>query len=89
MEDLYKQTDYYLGKFLHFLDEGWTICIFSDHAQVAPAHDIPLLAYAGGVTIPLMEEMGMTVPNPDKKARLWRLTGLKLRQCSSVRDIYI
>lgn len=51
MEDLYIQTDYYLGKFLHLLDEGWTILIFSDHAQVAPAHDIPLLVYAGGVTI--------------------------------------
>ena len=69
MEDLYQQTDYYLGKFLHFLDEGWTICIFSDHAQVAPAHDIPLLAYAGGVTIPLMEEMGYTIPIRDEKGK--------------------
>ena len=60
MEDLYIQADYYLGKFLHYLDEGWTICIFSDHAQVASAHDIPLLACAGGVTLPLMEEMGLT-----------------------------
>lgn len=60
MEDLYVQTDYYLGKFLHYLDEGWTVMIFSDHAQVAPAHDIPLLVYAGGVTIPLMEQMGFT-----------------------------
>ena len=70
MEDLYMQTDYYLGKFLHFLDEGWTILIFSDHAQVAPAHDIPLLAYAGGVTIPLMEEMGLTVPIRDEKGKV-------------------
>ena len=60
MQDLYIQTDYYLGQFLHFLDEGWTVLIFSDHAQVAPAHDIPLLVYAGGVGIPLMEEMGFT-----------------------------
>jgi len=60
MEDLYAQTDYYLGKFLHYLDEGWTVLIMSDHAQVAPAHDIPLLAYAGGVTLPLMEQMGFT-----------------------------
>lgn len=35
LEDIYIQTDYYLGKFLHYLDEGWTIMIFSDHAQVA------------------------------------------------------
>ncbi len=60
MEDLYVQTDNYLGKFLHFLDEGWTICIFSDHAQVAPAHEIPLLMCISGTTLPLMEEMGFT-----------------------------
>ena len=34
MEELYKQTDRYLGKFLHYLDEGATVLIFSDHAQV-------------------------------------------------------
>ncbi|MBO5115445.1 MAG: alkaline phosphatase family protein, partial [Peptococcaceae bacterium] len=70
MEDLYIQTDYYLGKFLHYLDEGWTICIFSDHAQVAPAHDIPLLAYAGGVTIPIMEELGLTIPIRDENGKV-------------------
>lgn len=31
MENLYKQADYYIGKFLHLLDEGWTVFIFSDH----------------------------------------------------------
>ena len=77
MEDLYIQTDYYLGKFLHLLDEGWTILIFSDHAQVAPAHDIPLLVYAGGVTLPLMEEMGFTksyVDENGKRAIDWTQT---------------
>lgn len=66
MEDLYVQTDRYLGKFLHFLDEGWTICIFSDHAQVAPKHDIPLLMCISGTTLPLMEEMGYTKTYLDK-----------------------
>lgn len=60
MEDLYVQTDYYLGKFLPLLDEGWTILIFSDHGQVAPAHDIPLLTCASAKVLPLMEEMGLT-----------------------------
>ena len=35
-EDVYVQTDYYLGKFLHYLDEGWTVVIMSDHGQVCP-----------------------------------------------------
>ena len=43
MDDVYDQTDRYLGKFLHLLDEGWTIIITSDHAQVCPAHVPPLL----------------------------------------------
>lgn len=61
-EDVYIQTDYYLGQFLHLLDEGWTILIFSDHGQVAPAHEIPALMDLNGVAIPLMEEMGYTIP---------------------------
>lgn len=35
--DIYMQTDEYLGKFLHFLDEGWTILVTSDHGQVCPS----------------------------------------------------
>ena len=61
MQDLYIQTDYYLGKFLHFLDEGWTIIIFSDHAQVASKHAIPMLMDVNGICTPVMEELGFTV----------------------------
>lgn len=70
MEDLYVQTDYYLGKFLHYLDEGWTICIFSDHAQVAPKHNIPLLDVLSGVSIPIMESMGLTKTYTDENGEL-------------------
>ena len=67
MRDLYQQTDYYLGKFLHFLDEGWTILIFSDHAQVAPAHEIPFLVDLNGVVTPLMEKLGYLTTYKDEK----------------------
>ena len=67
MRDLYQQTDYYLGKFLHFLDEGWTILIFSDHAQVAPAHEIPFLVDLNGVVTPLMENLGYLTTYKDEK----------------------
>lgn len=66
MQDLYVQTDNYLGKFIHLLDEGWTILIFSDHAQVAPAHDVPMLVDLNGISTPLMEEMGYTVLKRDE-----------------------
>ena len=66
MQDLYTQADRYLGKFLHLLDEGWTILIFSDHAQVAPAHDMPMLCDLNGVATPAMEKLGFTVLKRDE-----------------------
>lgn len=66
MEDLYVQTDRYLGKFLHLLDEGWTILIFSDHAQVAPKHDIQWFGNMGGVNVRAMQELGFTVLKTDE-----------------------
>ncbi len=66
LEDLYIQTDNYLGEFYHFLDEGWTIIIMSDHAQVAPKHDIPLLMDLNGVVTPIMEELGFCTLKVDE-----------------------
>ena len=66
MEDIYIQTDYYLGKFIHLLDEGWTILIFSDHAQVAPKHDLQFLGEISGVNVRIMEELGYTVLKKDE-----------------------
>lgn len=59
MEDVYVQTDYYIGKFVHLLDEGWTILIVSDHAQVCPEHHLLPLGDTG-VNIQIMRELGFT-----------------------------
>lgn len=59
MEDVYVQTDYYIGKFMHLLDKGWTILIVSDHAQVCPEHHILPLGDTG-VNVQLMRELGFT-----------------------------
>lgn len=67
MKELYIQTDYYLGQFLHLLDEGWTIFIVSDHAQVASAHDVPMLIDFNGLCTPVMEQMGYTVLKVDEQ----------------------
>lgn len=66
MKDLYRQCDYYLGKFLPLLDQGWTIFIVSDHGQVASAHEIPLLVDMNGIVTPIMEELGYTVLKRDE-----------------------
>lgn len=66
MENIYKQTDRYLGQFYHLLDEGWTIFIVSDHAQVCPANDPPLLADISGTSVPFMKELGWTFLQTDE-----------------------
>ncbi|MBQ3120066.1 MAG: alkaline phosphatase family protein [Peptococcaceae bacterium] len=90
-EDVYVQTDNYLGKFLPLLDEGWTIFIISDHAQVAPKHDMHLLMEASGLTVGVMKELGYTVLQKDENGNEiaevdWsKTTAVAVREC----NIYI
>ena len=66
LEDVYEQTDRYLGKFLHYLDEGWTIFIVSDHAQVCPEYDPPLIGEGNAVNVRLLQELGFTALKHDE-----------------------
>lgn len=62
MEWVYRQTDRYIGSFLHYLDEGWTILVISDHGLlVPPEDDIPLLGDGFGCNVRVLEELGYTV----------------------------
>ena len=59
--DLYDLTDRYLGEFLHYLDEGWTIIVTSDHAQVASMYTkYYSLGSVTGWSLRLMRELGYT-----------------------------
>jgi Uncharacterized conserved protein len=60
MEDVYIQTDNYIGYFMHLLDKGWTVFIISDHAQVCPEYDVPLIGDPHGLIVPVMRELGYT-----------------------------
>ena len=58
---LYDETDRYLGEFLHFLDEGWTIIVTSDHAQVASSYSkYPHLGSVTGWSLRAMQKFGYT-----------------------------
>lgn len=59
MEDIYVQVDYYVSQFIDLLDQGWLIALFSDHAQVCPAHVPPMIGDMG-LNIRLLEELGYT-----------------------------
>ncbi len=65
-EDVYIQADYYIGKFMHLLDEGWSIIITSDHGQVANYHEMPFWGEISGINIVAMEELGYTVMKKDE-----------------------
>ena len=66
MEGVYEQTDRYVGSFLHYLDEGWTIFLVSDHALICPEHERPAVGDVNGLNIGLMRELGYTVMEKDE-----------------------
>lgn len=65
IEYTYKQTDRYLGNFVKFLDEGWTIIITSDHGLMTEENEPPILT-EGTVNVPVMKELGYTVLKQDE-----------------------
>lgn len=69
MEDVYIQADYYVGKFLHLLDDGWTILLMSDHGQVCSAHGHRLLGDIVGINIRVMQELGLTALKKDENGK--------------------
>ena len=67
MEEVYLQTDRYLGRFTHYLDEGWTIMIFSDHGLLTPEQEEkPLIGDAFGCNVMVMQELGFTILKKDE-----------------------
>ena len=52
-----RQNDYYIGRFLPLLDQGWTILLVSDHGLVCPKyHASDLLA--GGIVVEPFRSLG-------------------------------
>lgn len=67
MQMVYEQTDEYIGRFMHYLDEGWTIMIVSDHAQACPEYGPVAIGEPVGVNVRLMQELGYTAVKTDKE----------------------
>jgi predicted AlkP superfamily phosphohydrolase/phosphomutase len=67
MEHVYVDTDRYVGRFMHLLDEGWSIIITSDHGLITRnGEETAMLADPNGVMVPIMEQLGYTVVKKDK-----------------------
>lgn len=70
IRDIYRQTDEYLGSFLHFLDEGWTILIMSDHGLLTMGEEHPpLIGDAFGCNVRVLEELGFTALKHDENGK--------------------
>jgi predicted AlkP superfamily phosphohydrolase/phosphomutase len=65
IEEIYVQTDRYLGEFLYLLEEDWTVFILSDHGLLVGENVPPILGEYGGLNVPVMEELGYTVLKKD------------------------
>ena len=65
-QEIYKQTDRYLGSYLHLLDEGWTVFVVSDHGLVTHGNQLPLIGDMNGLNVGLMQELGFTVLQKDE-----------------------
>lgn len=73
----YEDTDAYIGDFMHYLDEGWTIFVISDHGLLLSERRPALLGDPFGVNATVMEELGytaLTVNEDGEKAIDWEKT---------------
>lgn len=60
IENVYTQTDNYIGRFMPYLEQEWTIIITSDHGLITSEHHGILLGEMCGVNVPIMRELGYT-----------------------------
>lgn len=65
-----KQNDYYIGRFLHLLDEGWTIFLVSDHGLVTSEKGLSRYTPQIFVNGDYMREWGFTEFLRDEEGNL-------------------
>ena len=62
----YRWTDDYIGRFLPYIDKGWTVLLVSDHALVCPENEPSEICDNSGVNFGVMIELGFTVMKKDE-----------------------
>lgn len=64
LERTYEQTDEYIGRFIPYLEKGWTIILTSDHGLISEENHPPGLG-EGGTNATVMKDLGYTVLKKD------------------------
>lgn len=89
-EATYKTTDEYLGTFLHYLDEGWTIIVCSDHGlNCCEGDGSRVLCDSRGVNADPLRKFGYTVLKRDSEGNEtaeidWEKTTAFQTRCNSI-----
>lgn len=89
IERFYEQTDRYLGRFLHHLDEGATIFIVSDHGLLVGENVPSILGKYGGLNTKVMEELGYTVLKKDEDGNFLDEVDWEKTRAVQIRSNYI
>jgi len=70
LEDISKQNDEYIGRFLHLLDEGWTILLVSDHGLTCNKTAEMSQLLISGIDTGMFVEWGFTKLKTDENGAL-------------------
>ena len=91
MERFYVDTDRYLGRFMHLLDEGWDIIVTSDHGLLCAEEEEPAVPIGDpyGINIKVMQELGYTVMKKDENGNDLREIDWSKTTAVAQRGIYI
>ncbi len=66
IEQVYKDTDEYVGMLMPLLDKGWTLILTSDHGLLCSVEDdLPYLGEAFVMNVGVMKDLGYTVLKKD------------------------
>ena len=65
IQEIYEQTDRYIGRFLHYLEEGVTLFLVSDHGLITEENRSYGIG-EGGVNCTVMKDLGYTVLKKDE-----------------------
>ena len=86
-----KQNDYYIGRFLHLLDEGWSIFLVSDHGLVTSEEGLSPYLPQIFLDATFMRDWGYTVVKTDENGNpLPEIDWTKTRAIASrMNSIYI
>jgi len=67
--ETYRITDEYIGRFMHLLDDEWTILLVSDHGLISMENEPPVVCEMAGCAIPVMQQLGYVTLKKDENGR--------------------